>query len=116
MRRDLCSYLWDIAMEAEFITTFTAGLTFEEYRSRELERAAVERKFEIIGEALKQAARHFPGAVDSIPDLSDVVGQRDRIAHGYFAVDQKILWNMIEFDLPVLRKCILRLREEKGCE
>jgi uncharacterized protein with HEPN domain len=116
MQRDLCSYLWDIATAAEFIATFTAGLTFEDYRYRDLEQAAVERKFEIIGEALKQAARHFPGSVDSIPDLSEVVGQRDRIAHGYFAVDQKILWNTIESDLPVLRERIRRLREEKGCE
>ena len=116
MQRDLCSYLWDIDTAAESIVDFTAGLTFEQYRIRDLEQAAVERKFEIIGEALKQAANHFPGSVNSVPDLSAAVGQRDKIAHGYFAIDQKILWNTIERDLPILREEIRRLRVEKGCD
>ena len=44
-------YLYDIAEAADYITEFTAGRTYEEYHTNPMLRSAVERQFEIIGEA-----------------------------------------------------------------
>ncbi|WP_159820371.1 HepT-like ribonuclease domain-containing protein [Cyanobium sp. Copco_Reservoir_LC18] len=42
-----------------------------------------------------------------IPDLSRIVGTRNRIIHVYEAVDQLILWDSINNDLPGLRSSLL---------
>jgi uncharacterized protein with HEPN domain len=62
MRREAKRYLYDVAQAAELIAQFTAGKTFQDYLEDPMLRAAVERKFEIIGEALSQfAKRDAPG-------------------------------------------------------
>ncbi|MDQ2926420.1 MAG: DUF86 domain-containing protein [Acidobacteriota bacterium] len=112
MRRDRCAYLRDMFEAADSIFLFVAGLSFDSFESVDLIQSAVERKFEIIGEAIRQASRFFPGSMDSIPDLREVVGQRNHIAHGYFEVNPRILWNSIQTDLPKFQKEVERLIEE----
>src|SRR5215472_11791876 len=46
------AFLWDARRAAERITRFTAGKTYDDYLDDDMLRAAVERQFEIIGEAL----------------------------------------------------------------
>jgi uncharacterized protein with HEPN domain len=67
----------------------------------------VERKFEIIGEALKLAHEADPSVLTIIPDLRRIVGTRNRIIHVYEAVDQLILWDAIQNDLAGLRSSLL---------
>jgi len=47
--REAQKYLYDIAEAADYIAQFTAGRSFEEYRTDPMLRSAVERQFEIIG-------------------------------------------------------------------
>ncbi len=110
MQRKLCAYLQDVLNAAASIHVFTSGLPYEAFESADLVRSAVERKFEIIGEALRQASQYFPGSVDSVPDLKDAVSQRNRIAHGYFDVDAKVLWDTIKNDLEPLVKEVEQLK------
>jgi uncharacterized protein with HEPN domain len=67
----------------------------------------VERKFEIIGEALKRAEDADTSVLDFIPDLRRIVGTRNRIIHVYETVDQLILWDAIQNDLPGLKTSLL---------
>ena len=60
MDRDPRSFLWDIQEAADAIARFAAGMDFSGYAENEVVRAAVERKFEIIGEALNQLAKRDP--------------------------------------------------------
>ena len=52
MQRDPRAFLWDVRESALAIQTFTTGLDKTDYENNELVQAAVERKFEVIGEAL----------------------------------------------------------------
>jgi uncharacterized protein with HEPN domain len=52
MARDPRVFLWDARKAAETIIIFTRGKRFEDYQADAMLRAAVERQFEIIGEAL----------------------------------------------------------------
>ncbi|MGA7158971.1 MAG: DUF86 domain-containing protein [Acidobacteriaceae bacterium] len=113
MQRDLCAYLQDVLDAGEAIQRFTSGITYEAFEADDLVRSAVERKFEIIGEALRQASDCFPGSVDSVPDLRDAVGQRNRIAHGYFAVDAKVLWDTLNDGLELLIREIEAIRSAR---
>jgi uncharacterized protein with HEPN domain len=62
MGRDPKVYLWDAKTAADAIADFVAGRTFEQYKSDLLLRSAVERQFEIVGEALNQLSRVAPGS------------------------------------------------------
>jgi uncharacterized protein with HEPN domain len=63
--------------------------------------AALERFVEVIGEA---AARLSPETRESSPQVpwKEIIALRNRLIHGYFAVDRDILWTIIEDDIPKL--------------
>ena len=52
MQRDPRAFLWDVRESATQIQTFVAGMDAPAYAVNAMAQAAVERKFEIIGEAL----------------------------------------------------------------
>lgn len=66
--REARKYLHDIAEAIGHIMEFTAGRTYEEYRANPMLRSAVERQFEIIGEALNQMVQREPGIREKISD------------------------------------------------
>lgn len=57
MHADARKLLWDAQASAERVARFTSGKTFAEYSADEYLRSAVERQFEITGEALNQLKR-----------------------------------------------------------
>jgi uncharacterized protein with HEPN domain len=67
-------------------------------------RSAVERQFEIIGEALSQAEVDDPDVTDLLPELRRIVGMRNRIIHGYDSVDGELLWQTIQRNILPLTK------------
>lgn len=69
---------------------------------------AVSRSIEIIGEASKQMPAAFRESHPEIP-WKMIAGMRDRLIHGYFAVDYDIVWDVIENKLPELRPLIIAL-------
>lgn len=103
MQREVLKYVYDIQEACDLLGTFTFGRTFAEYRSDAMLRSAVERQFEIIGEALSQAIRVDPNLVEAIRDTSNIIGFRNRLIHAYFQIDHEIVWNVVERYLPALR-------------
>jgi uncharacterized protein with HEPN domain len=57
MRLESKKYLYDIQRAAALLTDFTKGKALADYSRDSMLRAAVEREFEIIGEALARLAR-----------------------------------------------------------
>lgn len=57
MRLESKKYLFDILQAAKRVAEFTANRRFPDYERDALLRAAVEREFEIIGEALRRFAK-----------------------------------------------------------
>ena len=68
MPRESAKYLHDILQAVEKILAFTAGVDFQRYSSDDLLQSAVERQFEIAGEALAQLARHDAATAERISD------------------------------------------------
>ena len=54
--------------------------------------SAVERQFEILGEALNRVRRSDPQTADKIPDIHRIIGMRNIIAHEYGSVDGRLVW------------------------
>lgn len=83
---------------------FTAGKTLEEYSLDLMLRSAVERQFEIIGEALKQASRFFSDIEQRIGHVREIIAFRNQLIHGYSAVSDSTVWGVITADLPGLKR------------
>lgn len=103
MHADARKLLWDAQQAAERIARFTAGKTFPDYDADEYLRSAVERQFEVIGEALNQLARIDAQVANQIPGLPRIVSFRNVLIHGYATVDNRLVWGVIETSLDPLR-------------
>jgi uncharacterized protein with HEPN domain len=116
MRREPGAYLWDVREAADAILGFTRGRGIEDYLGDLLLRSAVERQFEILGEALSQLSKTTPEIARKIPDLPQVVAFRNLLIHGYAAVDHPTVWETIQVHVPVLRRRVAELLEELSAE
>jgi uncharacterized protein with HEPN domain len=114
MRRDPRSFLWDIQQAADAIASFTAGLDAETFAATDMIHTAVERKFEIIGEALSQLAETDQLLAERIPDFRRAVSFRNLLIHGYAIVDLDRVWRSVAVDLPRLRAAVAALLDELG--
>jgi len=106
MHADARKLLWDAQQAAARIARFTAGKGFADYEADEYLRSAVERQFEIIGEALNRLALVDALVADQIPELPRIVAFRNVLVHGYAAVDNRLVWGVIETSLGRLRTTI----------
>ncbi len=86
MRPDPRVLLADVDSAAADIVRFSEGMNRETYVGDARTQAAVERKFEIIGEALNRLHQTCPEIAKRIPPLREVVGFRNLLIHGYAAV------------------------------
>ena len=100
MQRDPRAYLWDVCEAARSIQSFTAGMDAAQYRLSPLVQAAVERKFEVIGEALNQLSKTHPDLAATIPDVPQIVAFRNQLIHGYATVNVETVWSAIQLSLP----------------
>jgi len=114
MLRDPRAYLWDVQQAAESIETFAAGFDAAHYARDALVRAAVERQFEIIGEALSQLVKSSPDLARRVPHLRDIVAFRNVLIHGYAVIDHARVWHVREAWLPGLHATVSALLAELG--
>jgi uncharacterized protein with HEPN domain len=116
MERDSRTFLWDARESADAIARFTAGRTSEQYLADEMLRAAVERHFEIIGEALNRLSQTDPGVAAKVPDIRQAIAFGNLLIHGYASIDDRIVWRTASEDLPKMREAIAPLLVELGGE
>ncbi len=109
MKPSLKKRLLDALDACRAIQDFLAGRTFADYERNLMLRSAVERQFEIIGEALNHAETEQPEIATLIPDLRRIVGLRNRIIHGYDSVDDQLLWQVVQSHVPALAQQLTRL-------
>jgi uncharacterized protein with HEPN domain len=94
--------LLDVREAGESILQHTAGKSFATYEADRFFRRAVEREFEIIGEALNRLDRVDPAVAERVSELRRIVDFRNRVIHGYDTVDDVVVWGIIEKHLPQL--------------
>jgi uncharacterized protein with HEPN domain len=104
-------YLFDIAEGCRLLDQFTAGKALADYSADALLRSAVERQFEIIGEALRLAIREEPELAELISNSGRIIAFRNRLIHGYAGVLSDVVWGILETHVPTLSAEVAKLLE-----
>jgi uncharacterized protein with HEPN domain len=98
-------YLRHIRDEADFLTVRSAGVVKAEFLQDQLLQRAFVRSIEVIGEATKHVPEVFRAKHPEVP-WRLMAGMRDRLVHGYFAVDYDIVWDVAARHAPALLAAI----------
>ena len=104
MPRDARAYLADIVESCDAITVAVRDLDLVRHQGSRLVRSSVEREFIIIGEAAAALARFAPEIFDAITRARRIVDFRNQLTHEYAAVDDALVWAVVEHDVLVLRR------------
>lgn len=110
MDDEIKKYLLDILESIESIESYLGEKKdFNNYTNNKLLRRAVEREFEIMGEAMDKLLKLDEDI--SISSKHQIKGMRNRVIHGYDKIDDEIVWGTISRHLPTLKKEIKDLLE-----
>ncbi len=102
---------FDIDRAGSLIVTFVGRKTRDEFMSDKLLQSAVERQFEIIGEALGKALKFDEKAGTLITGSKRIIAFRNRLIHGYSSISPRVVWDIIQQDLPLLMSDVKRTLE-----
>ena len=97
--KSLKSY-YDALDAARAIRGFCSDRGFEDYCGDDLLASAVERKFEIIGEALSRIRRRCPEDLAVIGHWPAIIGFRNLLAHAYDHVEDSVVWGIVINQIP----------------
>jgi uncharacterized protein with HEPN domain len=107
------AHLFDIKKACDEIGEFTRDMSCEEYSANSLVKAAVERKFLMIGEALRRLKRENPEILKMVTDHEKIIGFRNVLVHGYDVIDDatvwSAVWSAVQDSMPTLRQEVERL-------
>lgn len=109
MPHDPRKLLTDITQAGVLIQQFTKGLNLAAYARDDLIRAAVERKFTVIGEAVNQFLLTDAALAAQITNYRKIIDFRNALIHGYSSVNDQIVWEAVQIHLPVLLQEISQL-------
>ncbi|RPH31404.1 MAG: DUF86 domain-containing protein [Bacteroidales bacterium] len=103
MKLEIKKFLYDIKESIESIENYLGDKRdFNAYIEDKMLRRAVEREFEIIGEAMNRIEK-----IDSTINISSkkqIVNMRNRVIHGYDKIDNEIIWGTVVRHLPKLKQ------------
>ena len=82
-------------------------MRFETFQHDHLRISSVERKVEIMGEAINRIMKIDPNFL--LPNAKDIINTRNRIIHGYDSVTSEFLWGLVIRHIPNLKKDVTNL-------
>ena len=101
-------YIQDMIEFGEKVLSYTEGMDQAEFVANTLTYDATLRNLELIGEA----ATHIPSEVretHSEIQWRDIIATRNRLAHGYLGIDNDVIWDIIQNDVPKLLPALRKL-------
>lgn len=110
--RDPHIALEDVFEAGTTIAQFLHGRSLADYESDRMLRSAVERQFEIVGEALNRALRADQDLIRLIPEAPEAVAFRNVLAHGYDEIVDRLVFNTAQEKLPGLLERVRTILNE----
>lgn len=114
MRRD-GALLGDLLTAADDARRFIVGMDEDSFIADEIVRCAVAYQLVIMGEAANRLSTETRARSPEVP-WAAIVGLRNRVIHGYFAVDWTIVYDVVRHELPELIEEIRSIGGSPGGE
>lgn len=96
--------LEDMRWAVDSILEFARGKTAADYLASLQLRWSIERGFEIIGEAMSQLNKFDSALAARFSEYRKIISFRNVLIHGYSQINNDTTWDIIERDLPVLKR------------
>jgi len=112
MKKEAVIFIEHINQSIILIESFMKGVSENIFKGNKEKQSAVIRQIEIIGEAAKNVPESFRRKHPEV-EWKKIAGARDKLAHFYFGVDLDIVWDIIESELPKLKKQIKEILKKE---
>ena len=109
MNDELLKVFYDILQATAEIEEFVSLLDYQSFLADIKTQKAVEREFEIIGEALNRIKKMDGKVLEHISEHRKIIGFRNVLAHGYDVIDEMLIWTAVVNHLPILKNEINNL-------
>jgi uncharacterized protein with HEPN domain len=112
MRPESAKLLEDIREAGQTALEIAAGKALADYLGDKVMRLAVERCFEIVGEAMRQLDERDHASAARITDFARIIAFRNILIHGYRLVKHELVWSVVQNQLPKLIREVEELLRE----
>jgi uncharacterized protein with HEPN domain len=103
IKRDYTDFVQDMVVTANKIISKTQNITLKQFESDDTLFLAIQRLFEILGEAANRIPKDLQGKYPDIP-WGTMIGMRNIIIHIYDRIDMEMVWDAIKEDVPTVIK------------
>jgi uncharacterized protein with HEPN domain len=109
MNRRAEKSLRDALAAADELAARVGSVPLDSYLADRDLQLITERLVIAVGEAISQAVRADETLLDTIPDALDVIGTRNRVAHGYDDIRNEVIWDVVVRNIPELRATLMEM-------
>jgi uncharacterized protein with HEPN domain len=104
MQLEARKLLYDIQQATAKLLEFSKNKTFADYEEDDLLRSAIERQFEIAGEAVRQLDKLDAELAKRLSEYPRIIAFRNILIHGYAEVDDRLVWDILESRVGTLHE------------
>ena len=102
-------HIFDSCVE---ILNFTEKISELQFTKNRMLHLAIVHLLEIIGESANSITSEMHQKYPTVPWKS-IIGMRNRLIHGYFDIDLKVVWQTVKKDIPILHNEIKKIMEQE---